>query len=294
MKTNSPIIETSLLNKFKKSPKKGTINWKILELIENEPQEFLAHNTISLAKKLKIGQASISRFSRSLDFSTFNELQLYVSTRYQHKKDYELNIIEGTNLTLDDTISNIRSHYLFAIEKTIEWIKHNPELNIYIETLLKYRKVNIIFGIGESGLVAKYFAYNLRKIGFNAIFLDDLHEFFSFAQIIKPKMHITIISKSCQTLEVKKILNYLEDNQIKYSIWTKNEKMKKYNPNNVLIIDSINQNYRIGTLGSKVSALMVADIIYSFLALKIDKDKIIFNNIKNLIDDWNELLPNKE
>ncbi|WAM06209.1 hypothetical protein ONA23_04190 [Mycoplasmopsis cynos] len=86
-----------------------------------------------------------------------------------------MNIIEGTNLTLDDTISNIRSHYLFAIEKTIEWIKHNPELNIYIETLLKYRKVNIIFGIGESGLVAKYFAYNLRKIGFNAIFLDDLH-----------------------------------------------------------------------------------------------------------------------
>ncbi|MCU9936569.1 hypothetical protein NWP96_05715 [Mycoplasmopsis cynos] len=65
--------------------------------------------------------------------------------------------------------------------------------------------------------------------------------------------------------------------------------MKKYNPNNVLIIDSINQNYRIGTLGSKVSALMVADIIYSFLALKIDKDKIIFNNIKNLIADWNEL-----
>ncbi|VEU69034.1 transcriptional regulator, rpir family [Mycoplasmopsis canis] len=293
MKARNQILEKEMIDKLKKIPKKGSTNAFLIDMIENQTEEFLSHNTISLSKALNVSQASISRFSKALDFSTFNELQIYVSKRFQHKKDYELTLIENKDLSLDDVISNIRSHYLFAVEKTIEWIRSHKELNIYIETLLKHRRVNIIFGIGESALVAKYFANNLRKIGFNAIFLDDVHDFFSFSQIMKEKMHVTVISKTCKTLEIKKILNYLESNDIIYSVWTKNQNISKYNKN-ILLIDSINQNYRIGTIGSKVSAFLFADIIFSFLSYKIDKNKTIFENIKNLVEDWNNLIPDKD
>ncbi|SYV96866.1 transcriptional regulator, rpir family, partial [Mycoplasmopsis edwardii] len=188
-------------------------------MIENRTDEFLECNTISLSKKLGVSQAAVSRFASALEFATFNDLQIYVSSRSQKREDIELNLVQKKGMSLTDMISNIRSHYIYAIEKTIELIATNKEVKEYIDRMLKHPKVTIIFGIGESALVAKYFANNLRKVGFNAIFLDDVHDFFSFSQIMKDKIHVTLISKSGSTLEIKKVLNYLDENNLDYAMW---------------------------------------------------------------------------
>ncbi|WBP84157.1 MurR/RpiR family transcriptional regulator [Mycoplasmopsis edwardii] len=287
------IIEDYLLKNMKKIPKKGDSKWKILDMIENRTDEFLECNTISLSKKLGVSQAAVSRFASALEFATFNDLQIYISSRSQKRKDIELNLVQKKGMSLTDMISNIRSHYIYAIEKTIELIATNKEVKEYIDRMLKHPKVTIIFGIGESALVAKYFANNLRKVGFNAIFLDDVHDFFSFSQIMKDKIHVTLISKSGSTLEIKKVLNYLDENNLDYAMWTKNKELIN-DKRNIILFDSIKQSYRIGPLGSKISAFLVADIIFSYLAYKIDKDKTIFKNVDHLLEDWNSLIPNQD
>ncbi|WGI36713.1 MurR/RpiR family transcriptional regulator [Mesomycoplasma lagogenitalium] len=285
------IIENSILNKIKIT----SSYQKILNFIQSETEDFLKQNSVSLSSKIKVSQSTISRFALKLGFESFNDLQIYISQRYQFLKLYDLDVKEKGNLSLKEVVQNIRSHYFYAIEKTFENVENQKSITNYIDTIIKYHKLNIFFAKGESALVAKYLATNLRKIGFNAIFIDDIHEFYSFTNIIKDKMHITIISRSLKTLEVKNILNFLNENKVIYSVWTKSKMLiDNYQPKNVLFLDSINQNYRIGAIGSKISAFALSDVIFSYLSNKIDRKRILFKEINKSIENWNSLIDTEE
>ncbi|MGZ9428406.1 MurR/RpiR family transcriptional regulator [Mycoplasma sp. 1012] len=263
---------------------------KIWNFIEKEPFNFIKTNSTDLSKKLDISQSTVSRFATKIGFASFKDLQIYVSQRIQYKKDLEIDIKDENNLTLTQVMNNIKSHYLFSLESTLTNLNLEKNITDYINTLLKYRKMTIFFGVGESALVAKYLATNLRKIGFNTIFINDIHEFFSFSNLLKDHMHITLISKSCKTLEIKQIKEYLDKFSIATSIWTKNSKITvTKNVQNVIFLDSIEQNYRIGSIGSKISAFIIADIIFTYLSSKIDHKQTIFAKIENNIDQWNNL-----
>ncbi|WP_025755347.1 MurR/RpiR family transcriptional regulator [Mycoplasmopsis cricetuli] len=291
MNNKISIIENCYLKKIKNT----NTNKKILNFIENETSEFLKLNTISLSKKLSLSQPTISRFSWNLGFNSLGELQIYVAKRETQLIENNLNINEKDSLTLNEIIHNTKTHYLVAIEKTIKSLLNSNSIINYINTILKYQKLNVFLGIGESFLVAKYLATNIRKIGFNAVFLESIHDFYSFSSLLKEKMHITVISRSCETLEIKNIIDYMNKNHISYSLWTKNNKVFKHDSNlNILLLNSIDQRYRIGSIGSKISAFILADIVFSYLANRVDKNKVIFNNINKSIKEWNSLLPNLE
>ncbi|MBN3534688.1 MurR/RpiR family transcriptional regulator [Mycoplasma procyoni] len=289
MKIESKIFEPKLLENldfYDLSSSHRKIFWEI----ENNPETFINMTTTELAKVLNISQSTISRFAKNFHFNNFTQLQIYVSKRIQYLKDKTFEIKETKKMSLKATMNNIKSHYVSAIEKTIEKLNSQEELNNYISTLFEYRGLNIIFGIGESALVANYFANNIRKLGFNAIFINEIHTFFSFSNLLKTKMHVTLISKTMDTLEIKAILRYLEQNEVAYSIWTKNENFKNTKAKNKILIESIEQNYRISAMGSKISFFLVADIAFSYLTNKIDKEKIIFKDIEKPIQEWNNLI----
>ncbi|WP_051619548.1 hypothetical protein [Mycoplasmopsis felis] len=94
------------------------------------------------------------------------------------------------------------------------------------------------------------------------------------------------------TLEIKNILKYLNENDLPYSVWTRNTELSFKKASNVLYIDSINQTYRISSLGSKISTFFLSDVIFSYLSKKIDKNRKIFSSINDYINNWNSLLPN--
>ncbi|VEU59837.1 MurR/RpiR family transcriptional regulator [Mesomycoplasma neurolyticum] len=285
MKNNS-IIESKILKNLKLS----NSNQQILNFIETNTDKFLKLNTLSLARETNLSQSTVSRFSWNLGFNSLNDLQVYVSQRQMKLKMFSFNKVDEI-LTVDDVISNIKSHYLFAVQETVDIIKDNDNIKKYINTLFDYRKLNVFFGIGESAMVAKYFAKNLRKIGFNTIFIEQIHDFFSFSDLLKEKMHITLISKSCETLEIKNIIKYSNENKVAYSIWTKNHEVANNEYlKNVLVFNSQNQNYRISSIGSKISAFILADIIFAHLSWKIDRNKTIFSSIDKSIKEWNDLI----
>ncbi|TDV24423.1 RpiR family transcriptional regulator [Mycoplasmopsis mustelae] len=268
---------------------------KFVDYINTDTEEFLKLTNSQLSQKLDISQPTFSRISKNLGFKNVNGLKIYISQRNQYLKDH-LDWKQNDNAkTLNEVIKNIKTHYMFTVERTTQKFLDLGYKNLheYINTLLAF-KINLVFGIGESALVGSYFTSNMRKIGFNIIFCQDVHTFLSFSALLQYKtVHITIISRSMQTLEVKWILKYLEERKITYSIWTKNLKFKSAKVQNVVLIDSIEQSYRISALGSKIAGFMICDIIFSYLSNKIDYQRKIFKNINNLVKSWNHLDDNK-
>ncbi|WXA52245.1 MurR/RpiR family transcriptional regulator [Mycoplasmopsis cynos] len=255
------IFDESFLNQLKIKKKRKVLN-NLIDYIENETDKFLKSNTLQISETLKVSQSALSRNSRFLGFKNLQELKLYVARKTQYLKD---RILEKENQfnTVKETFKNIMNHYLFAIEKTAQKILETHNVEKYIKTLLDF-KISLVFGVGESGIVAKYFSTSLRKIGFNVIFADDIHTFFSFGGLLQlKKVHVTLISRSMNTLEIKNILKYLDENDLPYSVWTRNTELSFKKASNVLYIDSINQTYRISSLGSKISTFFLSDVIFS-------------------------------
>ncbi|MBU4693088.1 MurR/RpiR family transcriptional regulator [Mycoplasma sp. CSL7491-lung] len=272
-----------------------TIN-KIRNFIENKTDDFLKMNSSELAEHLDLSQSTISRFAKGLGFKSYSDFKIYVSKRLQLKQDtYDDNIDNSNINSINQVSNNIKTHYIYSVQKTVERFIDSNDLMGYINTI-RENKVNVIFAIGESGMVGRYFSWSIRKIGFNTIFVDNIHSFFGYSSLITSykKTHVTIISKSRKTLEVKNIINFLIKNNVTYSIWTKNTKIKPENCKNILLLESIEQNYRISHIGSKISAFLISDIIFSYLSSVIDQKKIIFKEINNQIKEWNSLLPDME
>ncbi|WP_027120951.1 MurR/RpiR family transcriptional regulator [Mycoplasma leonicaptivi] len=283
------IFTKEFLDNIKTKKKRSGLS-AFIDYIENDTENFLQSNSKNIAYKIKVSVSSISRNSHLLGFQNLNDLKVYVSSKFQYIKDRKIDDNLEKESSLQVVFENIKKHYLFTVEKTIENFVDLKKLHQYIKSLLKY-KTQIFFGVGESGMVAKYLTYNLRKIGQNAITADDIHHFYSFAALLETKqLHVTLISRSLKTLEIKNIISFLEQKEIPYSVWTRNDNVALKNVQNVLSLDSINQKYRISSIGSKISSFLISDVIFSYVSQQVDKNKTIFSGINKSIHNWNSLL----
>ncbi|WP_036451966.1 MurR/RpiR family transcriptional regulator [Mycoplasma buteonis] len=282
------LIETEKTEKIKESNE----NFKVLlDFIENHPEQFKNWNSSVLSRSLNISQPTITRFCKRLGFKNFRDLQIYVAERVSKISRVSRFLKEGEDLNSADIISNVFNLYNYSISETYNIYGMNQRKIVqYAKTVIEHYP-NIIFGIGDSSNIARYFSQQLRKLGISIYALDSIHEFFSSEITLKAKTHVTLISSGLKTAEVLKIIEHLERMNITYSVWTSEvsraEDLCK-NARNILEIVGIEEEYRLVPTGLKVSSFMLVDIIFGMIIYshkeKANKYKIMRDNIAN----WNE------
>lgn len=262
----------------------------ITNFIEEDPDYFLNTSIADLAKHLYVSQPTITRYVKALGFNSYAHFRIYISERKSTYKYGNVKIIEGKDLTYEQILNNVWTHFKFASEKSYDWtVSNTEEIAQYLKFLIRSKRL-IFFGIGESGLVAEYLAYNLRKTGMNTISVNSIHDFFGIYKTISNSDFVTIISRGFETVEVLKVREICEKYKMFYSIWTKNSKLEKLNARNIILLHSLDQTKRIGSIGSKISMLFFADLIYFYIANRIDfEDQNIFENIAYERNKWNNI-----
>ncbi|MBW0594744.1 hypothetical protein HUN03_00298 [Mycoplasmopsis anatis] len=267
----------------------------ITNFIEEDPDFFLKTSIANLAKHLYVSQPTITRYVKALGFKSYSHFRIYISERKSTYKYGNIKIIEGKDLTYEQILNNVWTHFKYASEHSYDWtVAHHEDIGQYLKFLIRSKRV-IFFGIGESGLVCDYLAYNLRKTGMLATSINSVHDFFGIYKTITNNDFLTIISRSFETLEVLKVRDICEKYKLYYSIWTKNENIEKLNARNIIQLHSLDQTKRIGSIGSKISMFFFADLIYFYIANRIDHDdKDIFENITIERNSWNNKHDNKK
>ncbi|ADE19585.1 MurR/RpiR family transcriptional regulator [Mycoplasma crocodyli] len=263
-------------------------NSYIMDWIEDNPELLLKNTTKELATLMFVSQPTLIRFAQKIGFLSFRELQIYVAKRITEINNLPTKIKVGPELSLNEIVHNVNTYYEYSIKKTMEaYGKNYSDITEYAKDLLTCER-HIIFGIGNSGMVAEYYAQNLNKIGIFSMAINSIHDFLGFNFLLDRKLHVTLISKTFDTVEILKVRDILERHNICYTIWTKNSKLEHKKAKHILLYDSLNQENRVSAMGSKISSFFLADVVFLYLVLKVDPDLENFYEINNEIKRWNQ------
>lgn len=219
----------------------------------------------TVASKLFISEAALTRFAKKLGFSGYREFS------YQFKESKEKNFNKPGLLKVPvlDTYQEIlsKSYYLFDDRKFDKVVKEILE-----------RKRLFIYGIGSSGLLAEEFAQRIQRIGIDAEAIRDSHQLLLNHARVSDQSVAMGISYSGRTKEVINALQYAK-NKGAYTIILSSIDTEDFNKNFDQVLPmALKKNLELSNIISpQFPGLILLDILYMKILENKKETLEIFN-----------------
>lgn len=243
---------------------------KLANYILDNRQEIIMLSAQELADRVKTSAAAVVRFSKKVGYKGFTALKVEMAKEsYDEAEDF--NTIIKENDSIETLIKKSEAINTKAVTQTYKLINKDI-LQKAIDSLNNCKNI-YIFGVGASGLVAQDFQYKLSRIKRIAIYQQDSHIQLASAAHIGPEDIAIGISYSGETREINVALRKAKE------LGAKTIGITKFNNNSLakivdfpLYIPSEEKEIRIGAITSRMTALLITDLLYLGIA-KNDVDK---------------------
>lgn len=219
----------------------------------------------TVASRLFISEAALTRFAKKLDFSGYREF----SYQFKASKEKSFNITEGLNEPVLDTYKEIlsKSYYLFDDRKFNKLVKE-----------IINRKRLFIYGMGSSGLLSEEFAQRIQRIGIDAEAIHDSHLLLLNHARISEDCVVMGISYSGKTKEVINALKHAK-NKGAYTVILSSIDSEDFNEifDQVLPM-ALKKNLELSNIISpQFPGMILLDILYMKILKKRKETLEIFN-----------------
>ncbi|WKA55414.1 MurR/RpiR family transcriptional regulator [Planococcus shixiaomingii] len=253
----------SLVSKIESSlPQLSEAERRIGEYIIERPEAIPHMTTKELSEKSGVSEASIIRFCKSIGIGSFKSFKLALL------KDVTLT---DTNLTDFSVLQQKDSPYdLFhkiihvnksAIESCADSMDRK-ELAKAVEALKNAEKV-VFFGVGGSSTAAVDAQYKFTKLGYHSITSLDFHYMLSLIPHLTEKDIFVAISTSGKTKDVLELSRFAKKRGAKVIALTNINKSPLYKEADIrLCTPNVEQDFRIGSISSRMTQLTVIDTLY--------------------------------
>jgi DNA-binding MurR/RpiR family transcriptional regulator len=259
------------------------INSKKVELSKTEkiihkhviehPEQVVYDSLGNIAKKLEIGEASLVRYFKKLNYTSFNhfKMELYKaieSLRETDNKPY---------------IESVTSNLIEVINKTKEVINYK-DINTATKIILNSKQV-LIAGMGISHTSALDMFSKFTRIGINAQVLSDSHFSYMYTAILDEKCCVILYSFSGETQEIVKLAQNCKERDIKVIVISNYINSTLHSYADVFIQTcGFENDFSSGFFGSKISQLYVSDVLVTNCALAdVEKTKTYNQMVTNLV-----------
>lgn len=259
--------------------------YKNLSNSENEARIYILKNSkkvvnmsvLELAQKSFTSPATIVRLCKHIGLSGFSELKISLASEVEHFENMNINIIDSTTFTSQDTVKDIINKVTDISVKSIEETSLLIDETIIKKIAQKIMKADIIdiYGIGASNNIAFDAAYKFMRIGKNTCCLSLADRMRIQAINSNSKHFAVLISYSGETKEILEIAKILQRNNVpSVSITSsiKNSLMDYVDDN--LFVSAKESNLRNGAIVSRTSTLYMIDLIY-LTCISLDYDNLI-------------------
>lgn len=140
---------------------------------------------IDLAEEIQVSPASITRFCKKIDFSTFQQMKYsLIGTSTENKKS-------------DHTFDTVYNYYQTIIKSTQQFFSEEQTARI-VNLILDSNKV-LFCGIGNSGLVAHEFNSRIYRMGITSESVTDAHDLLMKSSLLKENDLLVCFSNSGKT-----------------------------------------------------------------------------------------------
>lgn len=238
---------------------------KVADYILDHPAEIITYSVQKLASLANVSEATIVRFSRTMQCKGFQELKLQIAydlNEYSDKNSYDEIVVNGSARSL---IQSISQNNMQSIQDTLSVLSED-EVEYAVRHLRQARKI-AVYGIGASAVIAEDFRQKITRIG---RWCEAGFGFDSQATIsanLTDEDVVLGISNSGQTEDIIQSLSIAKDNGANVISLTKfgqNPVSKLADCN--LYARSLESSIRSGAMSSRISMLNVVDILYIGIA----------------------------
>lgn len=247
---------------------------KIGEYVLSHPNEIPAVDIELLAQASGASQATIVRFARSLGLEGYAELRREISkslgaTHALHLTGADVPLTVDPGADLMSIAQGTIGISIAVLEDTFRKLDADA-LNEAFETLQSARHVYLV-GVGSSAPIAMDGAQRLRRLGLHSVAIVDPHEQIVAACGLEKGDVVLAISYSGQTRDTIDAVKLAKEKGAKTLALTCFAESMLAKTADIVLIGGIRRGSPAGeTLASRVSQLMILDVLCVLLAIKRD------------------------
>ncbi len=261
---------------------------KIGNYILENYKEVTSLSVKDFAAKTNTSPASIVRFAKKLGYNGFTELKIELaSSRLEDKGDDITNIIRADD-KMEEMIKKVEFNSIETIKETVKLL-NSKSISAAISEINKADTI-YLFGVGASALVATDLQYKLLRINKKVIFQLDNNLQLATAVHIDSDDIALGISYSGSTREVNIGMAEAKKNGAKCISITSSGKNNLADIADInLYVPNIEKELRVGAISSRLSQLMLTDIIFLAVAKEnFDQTEEYLKSTRNLIQQLKE------
>lgn len=254
------------------------VNRKIADYILKEPTLVLSLTANEIASNSGTSPASVTRFSKSLTFDSWEELKLSIATNQgaEHAPKM-IDPIVATGDSIDTLCAKVESLLNTTVADLFDLIDKQA-LKQSIDAIKQAETIYLI-GIGSSSLTAYDLYHKFNRAGKRAVFNYDVHMQFECLNYSKAEDVLIAISYSGMSKEVLIACEIARQNQTTIIFITRNESEKvKRISDEVLLVPANEHLLRVGAIASIASTMAVGDVLY-LGSIQDDLDTTIEKNM---------------
>jgi len=235
-----------------------------------------------LAKEIDVSPSAISRFTKRVGFSNYQELRLMLVDSQDHNEEVFFPEIDE-----HDSIMNI-AHASFqngisSLSSTLA-ILNEDSLSKALSIFTRAKKCGV-FGLGASKIMGEAACQRFLRTSLDTRFFSDYHMQLMMAGTLSPEDCALIISHTGRNKDILRIADLLRENKVPAIVITSSASAPLTRKCDVfLFCVSEETKYRPEAISSSISHLMLIDTLFTLYAIKIDSDPEYFKRIRKIVN----------
>lgn len=244
----------------------------IADFVLENPNIVVNASSQKLAKLTGTSPAAIIRFAKKVGYDGYPQMKIELVKDMMHDS-YEMDQVLESENDMTSLLKKIYNSNLMTIKKTYGLL--NTVVLESVASKIRNCHTLYLFGIGSSGIVCEDFQQKLLRIGRTSVFHADTHLQLTSVPNMQQDDLAFFISYSGKTKEMVTAAKWVKKMGISSVAITQSA----YNDlgklvDQVITIPIEEKELRIGATSSRMSSLMITDILYYSIA-KEDKNQTI-------------------
>ncbi|WP_024613869.1 MurR/RpiR family transcriptional regulator [Clostridium sp. Ade.TY] len=253
-----------ILNQLEKPRFRATKSDKaLIEYIKSDLDNFIYKSISVIAKESNVGEATITRFTKKMGFSGFQDFKVTLAKELSVKKNTS---VISSHVHKDEGVIETANKLLKSAIDILEGTTSKIDSNTISECKNIIMNSNRIYfvGIGYSGVVATDINYKFMRIGFNSIPITDSHTMVIMSSIMNSDDVMIAVSHSGVTKEIVKTVQQAKENGVKIITLTEDtdnplRRLADYQ----LTYVSGETILETGSISSKIPQIFLLDLVYT-------------------------------
>lgn len=244
---------------------------KVADVVLRDPDNAIYSSISDFADESGVGDATVLRFCRKIGFKSYQAFKLALAQELSNQSSETINAL-NIELKADDTLEEVMRKTLniniCALNETLSLLDVNA-VKKAVESIISSRKIHF-YGVGVSVITAQDVVSKLVRIGLDASAFTDIHMQMMQASLLTKDDVAVGISFSGSTKDTIEVLNTAKKAGAKIISITRHARSPITKISDIVLLHGSKEGpLQGGALSTKMSQLMVIDVIYNAVFMKM-------------------------